>query len=80
MYDHNVYEHEMAHFLARFEDTTVNGTYYDVGEHAPPGTNNILRPGGTQGVPLVIPGKADDVNTEQGKIWKRIFDGDWLNP
>jgi len=82
-----VLEHEMAHFLARFcapnNDTfgmAPNIRVYDEGEHAPPGSNNLLRPGGPRAFPLVIPGTPRDVNTELGQIWDRIRRGRWLQP
>lgn len=77
-WDDYVLEHEMTHFLARFRNQTVNGTYYDDDEHAPPEEWNILAGGGV--TPLVLPGRPVEPTTERGRIWTRVSDGKWLDP
>lgn len=86
---YNVIEHEMTHYLARFDNLTfgppANPRNYDCGEHVDDGENNILdRVGGpssaTPTFPLVVPGRWNKPNTEQKRIWDRVFAGLWNNP
>ena len=77
---YNVTEHEMTHYLARFRNRTINGTFYNIGEHAPANSNNILwdvRPPPAN--PLVVPGGASQAGTEKFEIWDRIIQGNWNN-
>jgi len=77
---YNILEHEMAHYLARFRNRTINGTTYNLGEHAPANTNNILNDGRPPPAkPAVIPGRATQAGTEKFEIWQRISSGDWNN-
>jgi hypothetical protein len=75
-------EHEMTHYLARFENACyplpMGQRCYDDGEHAPMDSNNILAP--LPPSPLVIPGDFSDPTTEKGQIWGRVFAGDWNDP
>lgn len=83
-----VFEHEVAHFLARFINTAFGPPEarreYGSDEHVPnepPTNNNLLRAGIVPPAhKLVIPGRFADEQTEAGLIWKRIRDGTWMSP
>lgn len=78
----NVFEHEMEHYLARFEDRTFSvplpARTYDGQEHVQDGLDNLLDEFGPH--PLHIPGRYDQAGTEKNEIWDRINAGNWNNP
>ena len=81
---YNVAEHEMAHYLARFDNRTFsqppNQRSYDSGEHTTQRSNLLWGGTPTDGIGLNIPGRADESDTESIEIWGRIDAGTWNNP
>lgn len=83
-------EHEMCHYLARFQSRTFSvpppSRMYDAGEHTVSGANNLLRgglnepDGSSPPVPLVIPGTIDSSGTEQKEVFDRVKAGFWNSP
>jgi hypothetical protein len=80
-----VLEHEMAHYLGRFIGITFgtgpDARTYDLGEHVPQGSNNLLAVP-ILGVPAIlkIPGQTTLQNTELHQIWNRVWNGLWNSP
>jgi hypothetical protein len=78
----NTAEHELTHYLARFDDTVFNNIHYTITEHTPSmNAWNILREFATPDpFPLFLPGRWNWTTSEQGEIWSRVFAGTWNLP
>ena len=78
----NVAEHELTHFLARFNDRIFSNIHYTPSEHTPGMAEiNVLRPFPTPDpFPLFLPGTWNAATSEQGEIWTRVYDGNWNQP
>ncbi len=85
----HVIQHEMTHYLARFNNLTYTGPSgsrtYTPDEHItftgnPP--SNILRPSvaAGQSLPLALPGGIATPGTEKAEVFGRISTGSWNNP
>jgi len=83
----NVLVHEMVHYLARFESQCFgvepNRRCYDSGEHIANVLDyNILRYGYACDIPYppYLPGRWKQPETERGRIWARVYAGQWPYP
>lgn len=80
VYYHSV-EHEMAHFLARFENRTFAGPFgnrtWSNSEHY---NNCILHPSAPLALPLTMPGHWNRPASEQGEVWGRLQNNLWGAP
>lgn len=79
---YHLIEHEMCHYLARFEGRTFGAREYDLEEHVTPGSdqNNLLRAVVPPALPLEVPGGHHKAGTEREEIWYRVAAGNWNNP
>lgn len=83
---YHILEHEMAHYLGRFNNRSFSatGSQYDGGEHdiaTPAPRNNVLRDGGAPGpFPLNVPGSVSQTPSELQEIWDRVLSGQWNLP